>query len=164
LRARIFLVLFCFVLISCSKENKTTTEKQTPSKNESEEIENPQDTNMTPEERFSSSIMTDLLDNSDDDDLASYLEDELHKYGDTYRGTTVLQLADNLWFVTLDNPAASKNFLLEKFIDFKTNDYYFKLTETNLKISDVITPASLFRNSKPEKEQQESTQQKPEQK
>ncbi len=161
---RLLIILLAIVLISCSKEDKSVSQKQTPEQKQKEEIENPQDTNMTPEEKFSSSIMIDFLDNSEDDDLASFLEDELYKYSDTYRGASVMQLANNLWFVTLDNPNNSKNFLLEKFVDFRTSEYYFKLTETTLKLSDVITSAGMYHSSKPEKKPESTSSQTTDQK
>lgn len=148
---RILILLIAVTFISCSNGDKTVLQKQTNDQKQREEIENPQDTNMTAEERFSSSIMIDFLDNSEDDDLASYLQDELYKYSDTYRGASVLQVTNNLWFVTLENQNNTKNFLLQKFVDFKSSEYYFKLTETNLKLSDVITAASLYKSTKPEK-------------
>jgi hypothetical protein len=148
---RLLILLIAVIFFSCSKEDKTVLQKQTSEQKQKEEIENPQDTNMTAEERFSSSIMIDFLDNSEDEDLASYLQDELYKYSETYRGASVLQVTNNLWFVTLENQNNIKNFLLQKFIDFKNSDYYFKLTETNLKLSDVIAAANLYNSTKPEK-------------
>jgi hypothetical protein len=102
---------------------------------------------MTVEEKFSSSILTDFLDDTDDDDLGAYLEDELFKYSQNYRGASLMQISNSLWFVTLENQNSSKNFLLQKFVDFNTNDYYFRLTETSLNVSDILMNSNLSRNS-----------------
>jgi len=142
------LVLFT----SCSKEEKPVTNQK-----EQEEPENSQDTILSPEEKFSSSILIDFLDDYDDDDLAAYLEDELFKKAQDYRGASVLQVSNNLWFVTLESRNQSKNFLLQKFVDFQTNDYYFVLNETSLKISDIITSANLFGSTSTIKKQENKT-------
>ena len=76
-------ILFVFILVlfsSCSKDDKQNTEQEKAPKNQVEDMDdNSPDTNMTPEERFSTSIMLDFLDDSDDDDLGDYLETEIYK-------------------------------------------------------------------------------------
>lgn len=139
-----FILIFSlFAFLSCSKEDKQQNQKSP----KQEDIENPSDTLMTPEEKFSSSIMIDFLDSSEDEDLEGYLQDELFKYSKDYRGASVLQLTNSTWFVSLQNNNETKNFLLQKFVDFSSNDYYFVLKETSLTISDIILSASLYHNS-----------------
>jgi hypothetical protein len=142
----VLILLILSGLIACSKTDKQQ-EKGSTTKNQGEEIENPGDTTMTVEEKFSSSILTDFLDDTDDDDLGAYLEDELFKYSQNYRGASLMQISNSLWFVTLENQNSSKNFLLQKFVDFNTNDYYFRLTETSLNVSDILMNSNLSRNS-----------------
>ena len=142
-----FLVIFSLVLFfSCSKEEKPN-QKSTKQDTKQEDIENSSDTLMSPEEKFSSSIMIDFLDSLDDEDLEGYLQDELFKYSKDYRGASVIQLTNSTWFVSLQNSTSIKNFLLQKYVDFSSNDYYFILKETPLTISDVIVSASLYHNS-----------------
>ncbi|MGA2668084.1 MAG: hypothetical protein ABSF32_04110 [Ignavibacteria bacterium] len=142
---RILIFLLLAGLMSCSK-NEKQQEKENSSKNQ-EGIENPSDTIMTVEEKFSTSILSDFLDDTDDEDLASYLEDELFKYSQNYRGASVMQISNSLWFVSLENQNNVKNFLLQKFVDFNTNEYYFRLSETSLNITDIILNNNLSRNS-----------------
>lgn len=142
---RILIFLLLAGLMSCSKTEKQQ-EKENSSKNQ-EGIENPSDTIMTVEEKFSTSILSDFLDDTDDEDLASYLEDELFKYSQNYRGASVMQISNSLWFVSLENQNNVKNFLLQKFVDFNTNEYYFRLSETSLNITDIILNNNLSRNS-----------------
>jgi len=142
---KIFILLLLAGLMSCSKTEKQG-EKESANKNQ-EEVENPADTIMTVEEKFSSSILSDFLDDTDDDDLAVYLEDELFKFSQNYRGASVLQISHSLWFVSLEGQNNMKNFLLQKFVDFNTNEYYFRLTDTPLNVSDIIVNSSLSRNS-----------------
>lgn len=147
----IFYFSFLFILlffISCSKEDKQQNSKTNKQETKQGENENPADTLMSPEEKFSSSIIYDFLDENEDEDLQAYLEDELfNKYSKDFRGASVMQLTNTIWFVSLENNNLPKNFLLQKFVDFNSNDYYFILKETTLTASDVIASANLFRNS-----------------
>jgi hypothetical protein len=135
-------ILFAFILIifaSCSKEEKQTTKQEKTPQNQVEEIDdNPSDTEMTPGKRFSTSIMLDFLD-SDDEFLGEYIESEIYKMGANYTGASVVELNLSTWLVVLEKEGAVKNYLLQKFVDFKTNDYYFRMKETALTITDVIT-------------------------
>jgi hypothetical protein len=144
-----FVLIISFItFLSCSKEEKQQSDKTVKKETKQEEQEqNPSDTLMSPEEKFSSSIVVDFLDSPEDEDLTDYLEEELFKYSQTYRGASVMQLSTTIWFVTLENKTSTQNFLLQKFVDFNSNDYYFVLKETNLNISDVIASASLYRSS-----------------
>ena len=135
-------ILFVFILIlfsSCSKDDKQNTEQEKAPKNQVEDMDdNSADTNMTPEERFSTSIMLDFLDDSDDEDLGDYLESEIYKMGANYKGASVVELNPSTWLIELEKDGAVKNYLLQKFVDFNSNDYYFKLKETSLTVTDVI--------------------------
>lgn len=140
----IIIILFSLVLLSCSKDK--VADKKEQKVQEDEEL-NPADTNLTVEEKFSASILNDFVSSSEDEDLAAFLEDELFKYNDKFRGASLTQLTESLWLVTLENQGATKNFLLQKFVDFKTNDYYFNLKETSLTANDVALAAAMYRNS-----------------
>jgi hypothetical protein len=135
-------ILFVFILVlfsSCSKDDKQTTQQEKAPKNQVEDMDDiTSDTNMTPEEKFSSSIMIDFLDNSDDDDLGDYLETEIYKMGAGYKGASVIELNPSTWLVMLEKDGAVKNYLLQKFVEFSTSDYYFKLKETPLTVTDVV--------------------------
>lgn len=135
------IIIFAFIIIffaSCSKEEKQTTQKEKTPKNQVENIEvNPSDSEMTPEEKFSTSIMLDFLD-SDDEYLSDYLESEIYKMGSNYTGASIVELNPSTWLVMLEKDGSEKNYLLQKYVDFNTNDYYFKLKETPLTVTDVI--------------------------
>lgn len=134
------LSIFSLFLFGCSKDDKTTTQQnQQKVQNPSDESDNPADTNLTPEEKFSSSILVDFLGDSDDEDLASFLETEIYKMGANYNGATVIEITPSTWLVSLEKDGNVKNYLLQKYVDFKTNDYYFSFKETALTITDVIS-------------------------
>jgi hypothetical protein len=136
------LLLVCFY--SCSKEDKpgTTNEKQTTTEQNRNNLQleenQPADTNLTPEEKFSASIMEDFLDSSDDEDLQGFLEDEVFKNQQGYTGAAVIGLTPSTWLLALEKDNSTKNYMIQKFVDFKTNEYYFRMNETSLKINDVI--------------------------
>lgn len=127
--------------ISCSKDEKPVTQQQNQQKvqNQNDENETSADTNLTPQEKFSSSILIDFLGDSDDEDLAAYLEAELYKMGSNYNGASVVEVTPSTWLVTFEKNGTLKNYMLQKFVDFKTNDYYFSLKETSLTITDVVS-------------------------
>ena len=125
----IFLLLAA-VIVSCSENDK---------KIEDDESENPADTDLTPPEKFSTSILIDFLDDSNDEELANYLENEMYKMGANYKGASVMEISPAVWFVMLEKDTTSQNYILQKFVDFKTNDYYFRLNQTPLKLSDILT-------------------------
>jgi hypothetical protein len=125
--------------ISCSKDDKPVPQQQNQQKVSQDEVDNPADTILTPEEKFSASIMIDFLGDSDDEDLASYLETEIYKMSADYNGVTVVEITPSTWLVTFEKSGALKNYILQKFVDFKTNDYYFTFKETSLTITDVIS-------------------------
>lgn len=137
---RYILISITFILFfSCSKEEKQTTKQEKAPKNQVEEIDdNPSDTEITPEEKFTTSIMLDFLD-SDDESLGEYIESEIYKMGANYTGASVVELNPSTWLVMMENNGEVKNYMLQKFVDFKTNDYYFRLKETSLTVTDAIS-------------------------
>lgn len=135
----ILLVLFYFV--SCSKEDTKQTDNIR--KDIGEDIENPADTNLTPEEKFSASLMSDFLESSEDDDLADFIESEIYKTSRDYNGTAMVEVTPSTWLVCFEKEGAYKNYLLQKLVDNTSNEYYFSLKETSLSVSDVITRRSI---------------------
>jgi hypothetical protein len=130
----IIVLFFCVFVISCSKENDPQTDKKT-----NEESENTEDLNLSLEEKFSTAVMVDFLNESEDDDLASFLETEIYKMGSSYTGGAVVEVTPSTWLVSFEKDSTTKNFLLQKFIDFKTTEYYFSMKPTTLTITDIIT-------------------------
>ncbi len=133
-----FLILVSAVFISCSKEEKPVTQ-QNQQKVQNEYNDSPADTNLTPEEKFSSSILIDFLGDTEDEDLAEFLETEIFKLGASYNGASVVEITPSTWLVSLEKDGNIKNHLLQRYVDFKTNDYYFSMKETTLTLTDVIS-------------------------
>ena len=138
MRIILLIILLAFLVPGCSKEEKPNTAPQ-QQKPQQEDSDNPVDTNLTPEEKFSSAILFDFLNSAEDEELASYLETEIYKFGANYTGASVVEISPAVWFVMLEKDGNTKNYLLQKFVNFKSNEYYFQLKETNLLISDIIS-------------------------
>jgi hypothetical protein len=132
------LIMVSVIFISCSKEDKPVTQ-QNQQKVQNEDNDSPADTNLTPEEKFSSSILIDFLGDSDDEDLGEFLETEIFKMGASYNGASVVEITPSTWLVSLEKDGNIKNYLLQRYVDFKTNDYYFSMKETTLTITDIIS-------------------------
>lgn len=135
----LLIILTAAIFISCSKDDKPVTQQQNQQKVMQDDSDNPADTNLTPEEKFSASILVDFLNDSDDEDLASFLETEVYKIGANYNGASVVEVTPSTWLVTFEKSGALKNYMLQKYVDFRTNEYYFTFKETNLTITDVIS-------------------------
>lgn len=140
----LFLLITVF-FVSCSKDNKPTVtgdEKKQTNQNQSLttpiDENNPADTNLTTEEKFSTSVMVDFLDSAEDEDLEGFLEDEVFKFSQSYTGAAVISLSPSTWLLALEKDNSTKNYIIQKFVDFKTNEYYFRMNETGLKLTDAI--------------------------
>jgi hypothetical protein len=93
---------------------------------------------MTPEEKFSSSLLYDLIGDADDDDLADFLETTVYKMSLGYTGISIAEITPAAWLVMFEKEGNVKNYLLQKYMDVKSNDFYFQIKETHLTMSDII--------------------------
>jgi hypothetical protein len=124
-------LIIVFAFISCREESGRNTRD--------DDTENSYDTSLTPQERFSTAILIDFLEDSNDEDLASYLETEIYRRGANFKGASIMEISPAVWFVMFQKDTVSQNFILQKFVDIKTNDNYFQLNETKLTLTDIIT-------------------------
>src|SRR5258706_6013616 len=140
----LFIIIISVILAGCSKDNKQDTPKEKPQKEQTQKTDTPVDdntpidTNLTPEEKFSGSIMTDFLDDAEDEDLEGFLEDEVFKFSANYTGAAVIGLSPSTWLLSLEKDNSTKNYLIQRYVDFKSNEYYFRMNETTLKIPDAV--------------------------
>lgn len=114
-----FLILVSAIFISCSKEEAPVTQ-QNQQKVQNDENKSPGDTNLTPEEKFSSLILIDFLGDTEmREDLAEFLETEIFKMGASYNGASVVEITPSTWLVSLEKDGNIKNHLLQRYVDFK---------------------------------------------
>lgn len=123
---------------SCSNDDKTSTRQNNAPKTQIEDSDDLYDTVMTSGEKFSTSILIDFLDDSNDEELAEYLEEEIYKLSPNFRGASVIEITSSTWLVMLEKDGINKNYLIQKYVDFTTNDNYFRMKETTLTVTDVI--------------------------
>ena len=135
----LLLLIILAGFISCSEEDKFEKQQQNTQSIQQGESDNPADSILTREEKFSASIMADFLGDSDDEDLAGFLETQIYKMGTLYNGAAVVEVTPSTWLVTFDKDSTVKNYLLQKYVDFKTNECYFSLKETTLTLTDIIS-------------------------
>jgi hypothetical protein len=134
----LFFVLILSVFISCSKD-----ESEDDNESDTEESDT---TNLTPAEKFSTSLMADFLNEEEDDALELYLEEVFYpQYNGKYKGASITKLGNSVWLITTDEPD-EKNFTLQKFVNMKTDDYYFKLKETKMTIEDILKDGQVRSN------------------
>lgn len=131
-----FLLLASLFIVACSQDDKPVQQQTDKKTGDDQEII--EEINLTPEEKFSTGILIDFLDDSEDDDLASFLETEIFKMGASYNGCAVVEVTPSTWLVIMEKDSTSKNYLLQKYVDFKTNENYFNMKETTLGLTDVI--------------------------
>ena len=121
----IIALLTATVLISCSKEDKPVTQQKQQNVQQDDE-DSPADTNLTAEEKFSASILIDFLGDSEDEDLAEFLETEIYKMGVNYKGVSIVEITPSTWLVSFEKDSTMKNYLLQKYVEFRSQ--VFSLT------------------------------------
>ena len=131
----LLIFLISAIFISCSKEETPQTQQKVTQ----DDSDNPADTNLTAEEKFSAAILVDFLNDSEDEDLGSFLETEIYKMGANFNGASVIEVTPSTWLVSLEKDGTVKNYLLQKYVDLKSNEYYFSFKETTLNLTDVIS-------------------------
>lgn len=135
MRQILFLAFFSFLYFqSCTDKIKELQQKS-----EEEKEENAPDTNLTAAEKFAYVMLTDFLNESEDADLASYLEEEIFTMESNYTGAAIMELTPSTWLLSLEKNGTVKNYILQKYLDFKTLESYFTMSETNLKTSEILS-------------------------
>jgi len=131
------IILLVLGLVSCSKDDKPTGEVQDQT-TQNEEGDTGIDPNLSPEEKFSSAILLDFLGDPEDEDLADFLESQVFSMGANYNGAAVVEITPSTWIVALEKDGAVKNHILQRYVDLKSNEYYFTFKETTLSIPEAI--------------------------
>lgn len=131
------MMLLVLGLVSCSNDDKPAGEQQDQT-TQTEEGDTGIDSNLSSEEKFSSAILLDFLGDPEDEDLADFLESQVFSMGANYNGAAVVEITPSTWIVALEKDGAVKNHILQRYVDLKTNEYYFTFKETTLSIPDAI--------------------------
>ena len=134
----IIILFTAAIFVSCSKDDKPVTQQKQQNVQQDDD-DNMADTNLTAEEKFSAAILVDFLADSEDEDLAEFLETEIYKMGVNYKGVSVVEVTPSTWLVSFEKDSTMKNYLLQKYVEFRSNEYYFSLKETPLTITDILS-------------------------
>ncbi|MCX7877010.1 MAG: hypothetical protein N2510_00045 [Ignavibacteria bacterium] len=135
-----FSAILILILQSCTDKIRELQQKP---EDEKQQEENLADTILTPQEKFAFIMMTDFLNESEDADLASYLEEEIFSMGENFTGAAVIEITPSTWLLSLEKNNTVKNYILQKYIDFKTLESYFTMSETTMKPTEILSKKPL---------------------
>ncbi|MBS1518714.1 MAG: hypothetical protein JSS91_11560 [Bacteroidetes bacterium] len=125
---RVALILTAFIFLSCGNNKSVKEESSKDSKNiQNESVE---DTAMTPEEIFSSSLVQDILGEDEDIDLQFYLEEEIYPQVSSAEKITLDRISSSLYLLSYREKGTEKNFVLKKYYDPVSSEIKFDKTET----------------------------------
>ena len=118
-----FILLFSGIfLYSCGK-NDIIKEKPNVSESESQE---PEDTvQLTPAELFSNAMCDNFLNDTDDEDLQIYLEEEIYPVVSKSDKVTIDKLSASIYLLSYSEGNESKNILIQKYYNPKIDEIYF---------------------------------------
>jgi hypothetical protein len=124
---RLFILfLFGVFLISCNSkvENKKIIEKN--AEYADDEIDT---TALTPEEEISNALVLDILDSYEDDDLQSFIEENLFSELKNSEKVTIDKLSASLYVLSYDKEGTQKNILIQKFYNSKSGEIFFEKSD-----------------------------------
>jgi len=122
------LLLLTLLIISCGDDKKNDTE--TTDKDESDTI------SLSSEELFSSTLLEDILQSSEDDDLKSYLEEEIYPIVSNSTKVTIDRVSASLYLLTYDENGVQKNFVIQKFYNPSSLEMHFEINEIETNAAD----------------------------
>ena len=124
------IILFAFLIIgfmSCSKEQvKRTIEKKVDT--EATEDNEADTTAMSPEEAFSSAMVSNIL-NTEDEDLQDYLEAEIYPIVKSSSKVTIDNISSSLFLMQYEEKGSIKNILIQKFYNPSKDEFFFEKRE-----------------------------------
>jgi hypothetical protein len=118
-----FLIFVGFLFLSCNKDQNN---KEKVIVNETD-IEEPEDTvQLTPAESFSSALTEVFLDESNDEDLLIYLEEEIFPLVSKSDKVTFDKISASLYLLSYDENNELKNILIRKIYDPQKDEIVFQ--------------------------------------
>jgi hypothetical protein len=118
-----FLIFVGFLFLSCNKDQNN---KEKVIVNETD-IEEPEDTvQLTPAESFSSALTEVFLDESHDEDLLIYLEEEIFPLVSKSDKVTFDKISASLYLLSYDENNELKNILIRKIYDPQKDEIVFQ--------------------------------------
>jgi hypothetical protein len=122
----ILLGLISIAFISCSKDE---VKKKIEKRVETEITEDDTDTTaMTPQEAFSSALVSNILD-IEDEDLQNYLEDEIFSIVKRSNKVTIDNISSSIFLLQYSDSGNQKNILIQKFYNPSNDEFFFEKRE-----------------------------------
>ena len=91
---------------------------------------------LSPEELFSSTLLEDILQSSEDDDLKSYLEEEIYPIVSNSTKVTIDRVSASLYLLSYDENGVQKNFVIQKFYNPSNLEMHFEINEIETNAAD----------------------------
>lgn len=135
------MIFLAMGLISCSKDDKPAGEEHDQT-TQNEDGDTGIDPNLSPGEKFSTAILMDFLGDPEDEDLADFLVSHVFSMGANYNGAALVEITPSTWIVALEKDGVVKNHILQRYVDLKSNEYYFTFKETALSIPDAVVKSN----------------------
>lgn len=123
----ISLILFSLLIFACGKnsDGDKVNQQGTTSTEESDT------TALTPQEALSTTLIEDIM-NTEDEDLAAYIEDEIYPIVSKSQRVTIEKLSASLYLLQYESGGTDKYLLIQKFYNPTTDEMTFTKTETSL--------------------------------
>lgn len=127
----VFLLLAFF--ISCGDNDDSDI-----SNNDSnEKNESMSDTNLSPAENFSASLVQNILE-EDDEDLQVYLEKEFFPLASNSPKVTIDKISSSIYILSFQSDTVMKNFLIQKFYLPARDEFVFEKSEIDFDAADRL--------------------------
>ncbi|MBL8006933.1 MAG: hypothetical protein JNJ56_05335 [Ignavibacteria bacterium] len=126
LRNIIFL-LIVMSFLSCGKENEKKNKTEIQNNVSSEEDED--DTPMSPEEVFSSTLTQGMAGDDEIQDLQLYLEEQIYPSVSKSEKVTLDRISVSLYLLSYNESGVQKNFTLQKFYNPAKDEVFFERKE-----------------------------------
>ena len=123
----ISLILFSLLIFACGKNSDSSKINQ----QNTSTTEDSDTTALSPQEALSTTLIEDIM-NTEDEDLASYIEDEIYPIVSKSQRVTMEKLSASLYLLQYESGGTDKYLLIQKFYNPTTDEMTFTKTETSL--------------------------------
>ncbi len=125
------ILFLAFLLMSCSKEDKTKSEPKQNSTTTTTQTTSSGDvdTNMTKEEIFSSTLVQDIA-GDENEDLEMYLEEVIYPMVSKSGKVTLEKISGSVYLLSYDDNGTMKNLIIQEYYSPSKDEMVFDKTET----------------------------------
>lgn len=122
-----FIILFLVILsFSCGKDKKQPDDLS--SEDDGDTV------SLSPQELFSITMTESILNIEDDDDLNSYLEEEIYPIVKSSDKVTIDRITSSFYLLTTVTNSTEKFYMIRKFYNPQTDEIFFEKSEVQFDI------------------------------